>query len=55
MTLSLREQILSLVDEFAAVALAPQPFLPGTTMVTPFGKLLDAVDLKSMVQASLDG
>ncbi len=54
-TLALREQIVSLVDEFAAVALAPQPFVPGATMVPPSGKLLDAAELKSMVQASLDG
>ncbi len=54
-TLALREQIAKLVDEYAAIALAPQPFLPGATMVPPSGKLLDAAELKSMVQASLDG
>ena len=54
-TQALREQIGALVDEYAAIALAPQPFLPGATMVPPSGKLLDAAELKSMVQASLDG
>ena len=54
-TIALREQIAKLVDEYAAIALAPQPFLPGATVVPPSGKLLDAAELKSMVQASLDG
>src|SRR5512145_329157 len=54
-TLALREQIAALVDQYAAIALAPQPFLPGATAVPPSGKLLDATELKSMVQASLDG
>ncbi|MFN7881829.1 MAG: lipopolysaccharide biosynthesis protein RfbH [bacterium] len=54
-TLALRQQIAALVDEYAAIALAPQPFLPGATMVPPSGKLLDAAELKTMVEASLDG
>jgi CDP-6-deoxy-D-xylo-4-hexulose-3-dehydrase len=54
-TLALRAQIAALVDEYAAIALAPQPFLPGATAVPPSGKLLDAAELKSMVEASLDG
>jgi len=51
----LREQIASLVDEYAAIALTPASFLPGTTMIPPSGKLLGAAELKNMVQASLDG
>ena len=51
----LREQIASLVDEYARIALAPQPFLPGMTAVPPSGKLIDATELKYMVEASLDG
>ena len=54
-TLALRQQIAALVDQYAAVALASQPFLPGATLVPPSGKLLDAAELKSMVEASLDG
>jgi CDP-6-deoxy-D-xylo-4-hexulose-3-dehydrase len=54
-TKALRAQIAALVDEYAAIALAPQPFLPGATMVPPSGKLLDAEELKHMVDASLDG
>jgi CDP-6-deoxy-D-xylo-4-hexulose-3-dehydrase len=52
---ALREQIVSLVNEYAAITLKPQPFLPGATMIPPSGKLLDAAELKNMVEASLDG
>ncbi|MBP0628126.1 lipopolysaccharide biosynthesis protein RfbH [Cupriavidus sp. AcVe19-1a] len=54
-THALREQIAKLVDEYAAIALAPQPFLPGASVVPPSGKVLDAAELKLMVEASLDG
>lgn len=54
-TLALRQQIAALVEEFAAISLTPQPFLPGATMVPPSGKVLDAAELKNMVEASLDG
>lgn len=54
-TQALREQIANLVDEYAAVALAPQPFLPGTSVVPPSGKVIGAEELKNMVSASLDG
>jgi CDP-6-deoxy-D-xylo-4-hexulose-3-dehydrase len=53
-TQSLREQIAKLVDEYAAIALAPQPFLPGASFVPPSGKVLDSSELKLMVEASLD-
>ena len=54
-TQAIRDQISKLVEEYAAIALAPDPFLPGATMVPPSGKLLDASELKNMVEASLDG
>ena len=54
-TQALREQISKLVDEYAAIALAPQPFLPGLTLVPPSGKVVGAEELKNMVEASLDG
>ena len=54
-TQALREQIAQLVDEYAAIALAPQPFLPGATVVPPSGKVIGAQELKNMVEASLDG
>ena len=51
----LRAQIAQLVDEYAALALAPQPFLPGVSAVPPSGKVIGAEELKNMVEASLDG
>jgi len=54
-TQALREQIAKLVDEYAAIAFAPQPFLPGLTVVPPSGKIVGAEELKNMVEASLDG
>ena len=54
-TKTLRTQISKLVEEYAAIALAPNPFVPGATMVPPAGKLIDSVELKNMVEASLDG
>jgi CDP-6-deoxy-D-xylo-4-hexulose-3-dehydrase len=54
-TLAIRAQIAKLVDEYAAIALAPQPFLPGATVVPPSGKVIGAEELKNMVEASLDG
>jgi CDP-6-deoxy-D-xylo-4-hexulose-3-dehydrase len=54
-TQALRDQISKLVEEYAAIALAPDSFFPGVTAVPPSGKLLDACELKNMVEASLDG
>lgn len=51
----LRNQINQLVADYAEVALAPKPFVPGTSVVPPSGKLLGAEELQLMVQASLDG
>lgn len=54
-TEDIRAQIAKLVEQYAAISLAPQPFLPGASAVPPSGKLLDATELKYMVDASLDG
>ena len=54
-TAALRTQIAALVEEYASIALAPAPFLPGLTAIPPSGKVLDAAELKNMVEASLDG
>jgi len=51
----IRNQIAQLVDEYAAIKYAPKAFEPGTTVIPPSGKVLDAAELKSMVEASLDG
>lgn len=52
---ALRQQIAGLVEEYAAIQYAPKDFEPGMTVVPPSGKLLDAEELKLMVEASLDG
>ena len=54
-TEQLRKQIASLVEEYAAIAFAPKPFTPGTSVVPPSGKVIGAPELKNMVEASLDG
>lgn len=54
-TQALRDQIAQLVDEYAAIALAPQPFQPAISVVPPSGKVIGAEELKNMVDASLDG
>jgi len=51
----IREQIGLLVDAYAAETLLPHQFEPGVTVVPPSGKLLDATEIKYMVEASLDG
>ena len=52
---ALRQQILTLVAQYAEVAYTPKPFLPGQSPVPPSGKLLGAAELINMVEASLDG
>lgn len=51
----IRQKIAALVDQYAALTQAPQPFTPGTTPVPPSGKLIGPQELKNMVEASLDG
>jgi CDP-6-deoxy-D-xylo-4-hexulose-3-dehydrase len=48
-------QIAELVEQYAAAAQKPAAFLPGLSPVPPSGKVLDAAELKLMVEASLDG
>ena len=52
---ALRSEIAKLVEQYAALAHTDQRFLPGQTVVPPSGKLIGADELKSMVDASLDG
>lgn len=51
----IREQIRTLVEQYAAQVYADRPFSPGDTVVPPSGKLIGAAELKNMVDASLDG
>ncbi len=51
----LRGQIADLVERYAELAHAPQPFVPGQTPVPVSGKVIGARELQLMVDASLDG
>jgi CDP-6-deoxy-D-xylo-4-hexulose-3-dehydrase len=52
---ALRGQIAELVQQFADLAYAPKPFVPGESPVPVSGKVLGARELQLMVEASLDG
>ena len=51
----LRNQISLLVGEYASLKYQKESFIPGETVIPPSGKVLDSAELKSMVEASLDG
>ena len=53
--MDLKKEILNLVDQFAADKFSQKDFIPGVTPVPVSGKVLDAEELKYMVEASLDG
>src|SRR5579875_3651166 len=50
----LRRQILELVGEYARLAHAPKPFLPGESPVPVSGKVYGAEELQLLVDAALD-
>jgi CDP-6-deoxy-D-xylo-4-hexulose-3-dehydrase len=52
---ALRREIGRLVQEYADIALAPKPFVPGETPVPVSGKVIGAKELQLMVEAALDG
>ena len=51
----LRSQISELVQQYAEIAHAPKPFVPGESLVPVSGKVIGARELQLMVDASLDG
>ncbi len=51
---ALREQILALVERYAAVAHAPKPFVAGASAVPVSGKVYGAPEMRALVDASLD-
>lgn len=51
----LRAQIGDLVAQYAEIAHAPVPFVPGMSAVPVSGKVIGAKELQLMVDASLDG
>jgi CDP-4-dehydro-6-deoxyglucose reductase, E1 len=50
-----RDDILAAVRGYAQGSLVPAPFVPGETTVPVSGKVLDAEDIASLVDSSLDG
>jgi len=51
----LRSKIMDLVQQYADIVYAPNPFVPGETAVPVSGKVIGAKELQLMVEASLDG
>jgi CDP-4-dehydro-6-deoxyglucose reductase, E1 len=51
----LRDQIRSLVAEYASLKYKKQPFMPGLSVIPPSGKVIGTQELQNMVDASLDG
>lgn len=51
----IRNEIATLVEQYAQLAFAPKSFEPGKGVVPPSGKVIGAAELKNMVEASLDG
>ncbi|VVD83082.1 lipopolysaccharide biosynthesis protein RfbH [Pandoraea communis] len=51
----IRQEIAELVQQYADVVYAEKAFVPGQTAVPVSGKVIGASELKSMVEASLDG
>ena len=52
---ALRDQIRDLVRQYAELAHAPKPFVPGESPVPVSGKVIGTKELQFMVDASLDG
>lgn len=52
---STKSEILDLVTQYALAVSSRAPFVPGTSVVPPSGKVLGGNELKYMVEASLDG
>jgi len=50
----LREQILQLAERYFEEKFSAQPFVPGQSNVPVSGKVLDASDLRNLIDASLD-
>ena len=50
----LREEILALADQYFAAKFGAKPFVSGESVVPVSGKVLDAADLRNLIDASLD-
>jgi len=54
-TLKIKSAILSLVNDYSDINFKQKEFLPGVSEVPVSGKVIGALELKNMVEASLDG
>ena len=52
---NLRNDIATLVEQYAEDEFAAKDFVPGETVIPPSGKVIGAPEIKAMVEASLDG
>ncbi|MFL9501573.1 lipopolysaccharide biosynthesis protein RfbH [Rhodopseudomonas palustris] len=52
---ALRQQILSLVEQYADEAFAPRGFQPGSSVIPPSGKVIGAKEIRYLVDSCLDG
>ena len=53
--LKIRDKILGLVDDFSEINFKNKEFVPGVSEVPVSGKVIGNLELKNMVEASLDG
>ena len=54
-TLKIKSEILSLVNDYSDINFKQKEFVPGASEVPVSGKVIGALELKNMVEASLDG
>jgi CDP-6-deoxy-D-xylo-4-hexulose-3-dehydrase len=54
-TLKIKSTILSLVDDYSDINFKQKEFVPGVSEVPVSGKVIGSLELKNMVEASLDG
>ncbi|MEA2317483.1 MAG: CDP-4-dehydro-6-deoxyglucose reductase, partial [Solirubrobacteraceae bacterium] len=52
---ALRAEALAAVDRYAAAAFEDEPFVPGESSVSVAGKVIGAPELRTLVDAALDG
>ena len=53
--LKVRDEILSLVNDYSNINFKQKEFIPGVSDVPVSGKVIGSLELKNMVEASLDG
>ena len=54
-TLDIRTNILGLVEDYSRISFKEKNFIPGVSEVPVSGKVIGSLELKNMVEASLDG